>query len=198
MWTKRRKELTSAGGGLEEGRERCGGGQGPVSPLCWLSLFPIYCCSLDEAERKPVEPTGAGGDDFAGSFCRSWAWVFNPFCVKKIGNKKKKVTARLAGCAQFYFKETTTYHQPAPMHKKFVQSFIVFILMDFFTGWSFSAKHNVANYCIACKKRKRKKLDLKISYLKTWESDKNVLMFSVWVPLNPDFGRSDSAGTFSA
>lgn len=66
---------------------------GRAGPLFLLSVgrrrSPCYCCSQDKAERKPVEPAGAGGDDFAGSLC--WRqWVFNLFALKKIDNLKKK------------------------------------------------------------------------------------------------------------
>lgn len=132
--TKRRKELTAVGGGLEEGRERCGGGQGPVSPLCWSSLFPMLLlqsgqgrgetCGVDRSRRRWL----------CWEFLLKTVSVF--FFLWKVNWRKKNVSARLAGCAQ-YLKEITTYHQPLKYSAKIAtqkgqrRRFILFIPMDF-------------------------------------------------------------------
>lgn len=146
------------------------------------------CCSLDSAERKPVEPTGAGGDDSAGSFC--WRrWAFIPFLLKNIAIKNCfcKINRMCTGI----FERNSHLLSAAGVQCWCTKNWSRDNTSLCFYLWIVLAEILLckAQRCNHCLTKKR----LKIGLLKTWESNKNVIMFSMWVPLKPGSGIPGSA-----
>lgn len=157
MWTKRRKELTAAGGGLEEGRERCGGGQGAVSPLCWSSLIPMLLLQSGQGREETCGANRSRRRWLCWEFLLKTVSIYSFSFDKKI--VKKKWYCKISRmCAVVFSRNNhlssatkvkgwcTRHGAGTTLHRNYTYRFY------FFLQRSFSARHNVVIISLPVKK----------------------------------------------